>query len=380
MSSKDFYSILGVSRSASADEIKKAYRKLAMQYHPDRNPGDKAAEAQFKSINEAYEVLGDPKKRQVYDTVGPQGFSEGFEGGFSSGFPGGFGRGGGNFGDAFSEVMNEFFGMGGGPSSGGRAQGEHILRQVDLSFEDAALGKEISIKLARWESCSPCSGNGSKNGKSVTVCSNCKGTGLIRVQQGFFVIQKTCGACGGEGRIISEVCPACSGKGRISVDRTITRSIPAGVTTGMRVRIPGEGHAGLQGGPPGDLYLDVSVKPHPVFIRDGDDLVVERNLTLIQAIFGTTLEIPTLGAGYPLKLDPGTQPGTVRRVRGKGIANPATKGLGDLVIRLNVEIPTRLTREQKEALERYGELSGEAPHAGSAQDGGLFSKVKSIFD
>ncbi|MCL5953810.1 MAG: molecular chaperone DnaJ [Nitrospirae bacterium] len=381
MSSKDYYSVLGVSRSASADEIKKAYRKLAMQYHPDRNPGDKAAEAQFKLINEAYEVLGDAKKRQVYDTVGPQGFSEGFDpGGFPGGFSGGFGRGSGSFGDIFSEVMDGFFGGMGGSASGGRSQGEHILRQVDLSFEEAALGKEISIKIARWESCAPCSGNGSKNGKSVTVCSTCRGTGLIRVQQGFFIVQRTCNACGGEGRVISEICPACSGKGRISVDRTITRSIPAGVTTGMRVRISGEGHAGLQGGPAGDLYLDISVRPHPVFVREGDDLVVEKNLTLTQAIFGTTLEIPTLGAGYPLKVDPGTQPGTVRRIRGKGIANPATKGIGDLVVRLGVEIPTRLTREQREILERYAEVSGDAPSAGSSPDGGLFSKVKSIFD
>ncbi len=370
MASKDFYSVLGVPRNASADEIKKAYRKLAMQYHPDRNPGDRAAEAQFKLINEAYEVLGDPQKRQLYDSGGGSGFFEGFDGGFA--------RGGANFGDVFSEVLNEFFG---GGSSGGRQQGEHILRQVELSFEEAALGKEISIKLARWETCSPCSGIGSKNGKSVTVCSSCRGTGFVRIQQGFFHVQKTCGTCGGEGRVITEICPNCSGKGRISVDRTITRSIPAGVQTGMRVRISGEGHAGVGGGPPGDLYLDVVVRPHSVFAREGDDLVIDKNLTLTQAIFGTTLEIPTLGAPYAMKVDPGTQPGTVRRVRGKGIANPQSRSLGDLVIRFNVEIPTRLSREQREALERYAEVSGEAP-AGQAGggDGGLFSKVKSIFE
>lgn len=369
MAAKDFYSILGVSRGASQEEIKKAYRKLAMQYHPDRNPGDKAAEAQFKAINEAYEVVGDPQKRQMYDSGG-SGFFEGFEGG---------GRAGGNFGDVFSDVLNDFFG-GAASGSGGRQQGEHILRQVELSFEEAALGKEISIKLARWEGCVPCSGNGSRAGKAVTVCSACRGTGFIRIQQGFFHVQKTCGTCGGEGRMITEICSQCSGKGRVSVDRTITRSIPAGVQTGMRVRIGGEGHAGANGGPAGDLYLDVVVRAHPVFTREGDDLVVLRNLSLTQAIFGTQVEIPTLGAPYPLKLDAGTQPGTVKRVRGKGIVNPQTRGMGDLVIRFNVEIPTRLTKEQREALEKYSELSGETVGGHTGGDGGLFSKVKSIFD
>ncbi|MEC4683939.1 MAG: molecular chaperone DnaJ [Nitrospirota bacterium] len=370
MAAKDFYNILGVPRNASQDDIKKAYRKLAMQYHPDRNPGDKAAEAQFKSINEAYEVIGDPQKRQAYDSGGS---------GFFEGFDGGFGRGGAtNFGDVFSDVLSEFFGS--GSQNSGRQQGEHILRQVELSFEEAALGKEISLKLARWESCAPCSGNGSKGGKSITVCSTCRGTGYIRVQQGFFHVQRTCGTCGGEGRMITEVCVHCSGKGRISVDRTITRSIPAGVQTGMRVRIGGEGHAGLNGGPPGDLFLDIVVRPHSVFSREGDDLVVDRNLSLTQAIFGASLEIPTLGAAYPMKVDPGTQPGTVKRVRGKGIVNPQNRNMGDLVIRFNVEIPTRLSKEQREALERFAEVSGETASGQTGGDGGLFSKVKSIFD
>lgn len=376
MAAKDFYNILGVPRNASQDDIKKAYRKLAMQYHPDRNPGDRSAESHFKAVNEAYEVLGDSQKRQAYD-LGGTGFTEGFgAGGF-----GGFSRGGPtNFGDVFSDVLNEFSEYFGGTAPGGRQQGEHILRQVEMSFEDAALGKEISIKLSRWEGCASCGGNGSKGGKAISVCSTCRGTGAVRIQRGFMHIQQSCPSCGGDGRVISEVCTQCSGRGRVSVDRTITRSIPAGVQTGMRVRIGGEGHAGSNGGPPGDLFLDIVVRPHSLFTRDGDDLVVMKNLSLTQAIFGTVLEIPTLGETHSLKLDAGTQPGTVKRIRGKGIVNPQTKKMGDLVVRLAVEIPTRLSREQREALEKYAEHSGETVGGPAGGDGGIFSKVKSIFD
>ncbi len=372
MASKDYYGILGVARNASQDEIKKSYRKLAMKYHPDRNPGDKAAEAQFKSINEAYEVLGDPQKRSLFDSGG---FTEGFE-------HGGAGQAGSPFGDLFADVFSEFFG-GGGRGGPNPQQGEHILRQVELSFEEAALGREISIKLSRWESCQPCSGTGAKNGKAVRVCSTCRGTGYIRIQQGFFAVQRACSACGGEGRVVTESCPACSGRGRVTVERTITRTIPAGVPSGVRVRVNGEGHAGAYGGPPGDLYIDVTVKPHPFFSREGDDLVVEKKISFIQAIFGDEVEIPTLGAPLSLKLDPGTQPGALRRFRGKGLANPSTRQVGDLVVKISVEIPTKLTKEQREILEKYAAISGDTGShgTGSSQDGGgIFSKVKSIFE
>ncbi len=369
LASKDYYSILGVSRNASQDDLKKAYRKLAMKYHPDRNPGDKAAETQFKAINEAYEILGDPQKRSLYDSGG---FTEGFDPGFA-------GRTGSPFGDLFADVFSEFFG--GGKGGAHPQQGEHILRQVELSFEEAALGREISIKVARWESCAACTGTGAKNGKAVKVCATCRGTGYIRIQQGFFAVQRACTTCGGEGRVVTEVCPACSGRGRVSVERTITRSIPAGVQSGLRVRIGGEGHAGINGGPPGDLYLDISVKPHPVFTREGDDLVVEKKISFLQAIFGDEIEVPTLGSPFTLKIEPGTQPGTTRRFRGKGLANPQSRQTGDLVVKIRVEIPTKLTREQREILEKYAQVSGDPSlHGTQSQDGGLFSKMKSIFE
>lgn len=372
LASKDYYSLLGVAKNASQDEIKKAYRKLAMKYHPDRNPGDKAAEAQFKSINEAYEVLGDPQKRTLFDSGG---FTEGFDHGAA-------GQAGSPFGDLFADVFSEFFG-GGGRGGPHPQQGEHILRQVELSFEEAALGREISIKLSRWESCVPCSGTGAKNGKAVRVCSTCRGTGYIRIQQGFFAVQRACSACGGEGRVVTETCPNCSGRGRVSVERTITRTIPAGVPSGVRVRVNGEGHAGAYGGPPGDLYIDVSVKPHPFFSREGDDLVVEKKISFLQAIFGDEVEIATLGAPISLKVDAGTQPGTIRRFRGKGLANPQTRQVGDLVVKISVEIPTKLSKEQREILEKYAAVSGaSATHgSGSSPDGGgIFSKVKSMFE
>ncbi|KGA93715.1 molecular chaperone DnaJ [Leptospirillum ferriphilum] len=372
MAAKDYYSLLGVSRTASPDEIKKAYRKLAMKYHPDRNPGDKAAEAQFKSINEAYEVLGDPQKKSIYDSGG---FTEGFD---SASYQGA----GSPFGDLFADVFSEFFGGGqrGGPNP---QQGEHILRQVELSFEEAALGREISIKISRWETCSPCSGTGAKNGKAVRVCSTCRGTGYIRIQQGFFAVQRACSACGGEGRVVTESCPVCSGRGRTSVDRTITRTIPAGVSSGVRVRINGEGHAGAFGGPPGDLFLDITVKPHAFFSREGDDLVVEKKISFLQAIFGDEVEVPTLGTPLTLKVEPGTQPGAIRRFRGKGLANPQTRHMGDMIVRLTVEIPTKLNREQRELLEKFASVSGEGgshTSGGASDGGGIFSKVKSIFE
>lgn len=372
MASKDYYNILGVSRSASQEELKKAYRKLAMQYHPDRNPGDKAAEAQFKSINEAYEILGDPKKRSIYDNGG---FSEGFDmGGFS-----GRGAGGGHFGDVFADVFSEFFGT--AQSGGSQAQqGEHILRQVELTFEEAALGREISVKVPRWESCSPCQGTGAKAGKAVKVCTTCRGSGYVRIQQGFFAVQRACTTCNGEGRLITDPCPVCSGRGRQSVERTITRSIPPGVQTGMRVRIGGEGHAGSHNGPPGDLFLDIIVRPHDIFSREGDDLVVEKNLSFIQAIFGDEVDVPTLGASIKLKVDPGTQPGTIKRFRGKGLVNPQNRQMGDLLVRLKVEIPTQLLKEQRELLEKYAEISGHAVHDSGHHEGGIFSKVKSMFE
>ncbi len=377
MAKRDYYEILGVNRNATDEEIKKAYRRLAVKYHPDRNPDNKEAEERFKEINEAYEVLKDPDKRRKYDlfghTMGPGG-AGGFEG-FGEGF-GGFGGFGGGFSDIFEDIFEDFFGT----STRKRKRpekGADLRYNLEISFEDAAFGMETRIKIPRTETCPVCHGTGARSSVKLAICPTCRGTGQIRVHQGFFTLTRTCYHCNGEGRIITDPCDRCNGKKRIQVERTLSVKIPPGVETGSRLRLAGEGEAGINGGPPGDLYIVITVREHPFFSRDGNDIICEVPISVVKAILGGKIEVPTLTGPVTLTIPPGTQPGSVLRVKGKGIKDLRGYGVGDQLVKIKVEIPKKLSPKQKELLEEYARVSGEDVSHGS---GGFFEKVKHIFE
>ncbi|MGH9895653.1 MAG: molecular chaperone DnaJ, partial [bacterium] len=312
MAKRDYYEILGVSRNAAAAELKAAYRKLAMQTHPDRNPGDKAAEQRFKEINEAYEVLSDPEKRKRYDMFGHAGTQPG--GGGFEGFD--FGRGG--FGDVFSDIFEDFFGIGGRGRQ--RAErGNDLQYNLELSFEESVSGKEATLKIPRWETCQDCKGSGAKSASALKPCPTCKGTGQLRFQQGFFSINRTCNHCEGAGQMISDPCGICRGRKRVYRERMLTVHIPAGIESGMRLRLANEGEHGINGGPPGDLYVAVTVKPHPIFLRKGHDIVVDVPINMVTAILGGKIEVPTLKGTTIVKIPSGTQHDKSLRLRGLGI-------------------------------------------------------------
>lgn len=344
---RDYYEVLGVSRSAGEQELKSAYRKLAMQYHPDRNPSDsQAAEEKFKEISEAYGVLADAQKRAAYDRFGHAGVSN--SGGYSPDFNSTI------FTD-FSDIFGDFFGFGDVFGRGGsrtRAQrGSDLRYDLTIDFSEAANGLETKVKIPRWEQCAACSGRGSKKGSDPVTCSACHGRGQIRSSQGFFTIARTCPQCGGAGQVIREVCPDCHGEGRVRQEKVLGLKIPAGVEDGMRLRVSGEGEAGQQGGPPGDLYVLISVREHEYFERRGSDLYCTIPISLVQATLGTEIKVPLLRGTEKLRIPEGTQTGSVFRIRGKGFPSIDGRGPGDVYVNIHVVIPRHINRDLRHTFE-----------------------------
>jgi len=366
----DYYEVLGVSRGASDQELKSAYRKLAMQHHPDRNPDNPEAEDQFKLASEAYQVLSDPEKRAIYDRYGHAGLSGG--GGFD---PSGFS--GPDIGDIFGDIFGEMFNMGGG-RGGSRAQkGRDLRADISLTFEESVFGKQTEIKIRRMESCTTCRGSGAAAGRGATACAQCGGRGQVRYQQGFFSVARACGACSGTGSVIAEPCKDCRGDGRQPKEHTISVTVPAGIEDGMRIRYQGEGDTGRTGGPAGDLYVVVSVQPHPFFEREGNDLHYVMPISFPQAALGAELSIPTLEGEAKLKIPEGTQSGRQFRLRNKGVPVLNDHGRGDLIVHVAVQIPTKLNKMQKELLRQLGETITVENTPSSRT---LFSRVKDIFN
>jgi molecular chaperone DnaJ len=353
MAKRDYYEVLGVNRNASEAELKKAYRRLAMKYHPDRNPGPEA-EQLFKETKEAYEVLADPQKRSAYDQFGHAGVDAGM-----GGAPGGFG---GGFSDIFGDVFGDIFGGGRGGRPRSR-RGADLRYDLDLSLEDAVAGKTVKIRVPTLVECGTCRGTGARPGTSPVTCGTCHGTGQVRMQQGFFSIQQTCPRCRGTGTVIESPCTACNGHGRIQQDKTLSVKVPPGVDTGDRIRLAGEGEMGDLGGPPGDLYVQVRVQPHPIFERQDSDLYCEVPICFTDAALGGDLEVPTLDGRVMLRIPSGTQTGKLFRVRGKGVRPVRGGPAGDLLCRVTVETPVNLTEEQKDLLRRLDEsLKGRSGH------------------
>jgi molecular chaperone DnaJ len=365
---KDYYELLGVNRSAGEDEIKKAYRKLALQHHPDRNPGDKQAEEKFKEVSEAYSVLSDAQKRSQYDQFGHAAFGE------SGPFSGGFDFSGG-FEDVFGDIFGEFFGGGGGRRRG-RGRGEDLRYNLTLKFEEAAFGVEKKIKIPRHGPCETCRGTGAKAGTAPQTCLTCHGRGQVSFQQGFFSVSRTCSQCHGQGTIVKEPCATCGGAGRVRTMHTLSVKIPAGVDTGSRLKLRDEGETGPVGGVPGDLYVVIQTESHPIFVRDNLDIICDVPISFVQAALGAEIDVPTLDGKVKMKIPSGTQSGKVFRMKGKGIKDVQGLQQGDEHVRVIVETPTRLTAKQKELLKDFAELGGEEVNPLSK---GFFDKVKELF-
>ncbi len=376
MAKKDYYEILGVGRDASEDEIKKVYRKLAMKYHPDRNPNDKSAEEKFKDVKEAYEVLTDANKRAAYDQFGHAGVDPNNMGGFG----GAAGAGGfGNFSDAFGDIFGEIFGQGRGSRANAVYRGADLRYNLELSLEDAARGTELKIRVPTQETCETCHGTGAKPGTEPQTCPTCHGQGEVRISQGFFSVQQTCPQCHGRGKIITTPCGTCHGSGRVKKSKTLSVKIPAGVDQDDRIRLTGEGEAGINGGPPGDLYVVVYLKPHSLFKRDGADLHCEMPISFGVAALGGELEIPTLDGHAKIKIPAGTQTGQLFRLKEKGIKPVRGTRTGDLYCHVVVETPQKLTSRQKELLKEFDEISYHDPARHSPQSKSWKEKVKTFF-
>ena len=374
MAKRDYYEVLGLEKGVSEEEIKKAYRKMAVKHHPDKNPGDKAAEEKFKELGEAYEVLSDQQKRAVYDQYGHAAFDR---------RSGGFGRAGG-FHDPF-EVFREVFGgggifedlFGGGHHDASQPhRGDDLRYDMEITFEEAAQGCEKEITITKPERCDTCDGSGAEAGSRARTCPSCGGRGQVITSRGIFSIAQTCPQCQGAGRILDKPCKACRGNGRREKTSRIKLRIPAGVDTGARLRSSGNGEAGWRGGPAGDLYVFIHVRPHEIFQRDGDDLVCDVPVSFVQATLGTEIDVPTLTGKASLKLPAGTQPGTVFRLKGKGVKNIQGYGHGDLHVRINIEVPTQLSAAQRTKLEEFAQLcnGNESPISQS-----FFDKAKKLF-
>lgn len=348
MAKRDYYEVLDVAKTASEDELKKAYRKMAMKHHPDRNPGDKAAEEAFKECNEAYETLTDAKKRALYDQYGHEGLQRGGSGG----------GGAGGFSDIFGDVFSDIFGGGGG--RGGPRRGADLRYLLELSLEQAVFGVTETIKLPAWDDCTTCGGYGTADGKKPKECQQCRGAGQVQVRQGFFVLQQTCPVCRGKGVLVTDACKPCRGVGKVKREKTLEVKIPAGVDTGDRIRLTGEGEPGDAGANPGDLYVQVNVKPHEFFERDGSDLHCTVPVSIVTASLGGEMEVPTLKGKAQLKVPEGTQSGKTFRMRGMGVKSVRGGPQGDLLCNVVVEVPVHLSRKQKDLLKAFGEsLEGE---------------------
>ena len=376
MPKRDFYEVLGVGRDASDEEIKKAYRRLAVKFHPDKNPGDKSAEEKFKEIGEAYEALSDPQRRSAYDHYGHAAFDPRARAGRAGGF-------GGGFHDPF-EIFREVFGGGGGifesffgsqdPSQPQR--GDDLRYDLEIALEDAALGCEKEISVSKLDRCDACNGAGMEPGSKIRTCSTCGGRGQVLTSRGIFSIAQTCPHCKGAGRVLEKPCKSCRGNGKLERSSKIKLRIPPGVDAGSRLRSSGNGEAGFRGGPPGDLYVVLHVKAHEIFQRDGDDLLCEVPVSFVQATLGAEIEVPTLDGRTTIKIPTGTQPGTTFRVKGKGVKNLQGYGHGDLRVRVQVEVPARLTPEQKAKLQEFAESCGEDANPISKS---FFEKAKKLF-
>lgn len=377
MSKRDYYEVLGVARDASDEDLKKAYRRLAMKHHPDRNGGDGEAEARFKEVKEAYEVLGDGNKRAAYDRYGHAAFDP--RAGGPSGFGGGA-EGMGGFADAFGDIFSEIFG--GGRAGGGRSnvyRGADLRYNMELTLEQAARGYATEIRVPSWDECGTCHGAGAKPGTQAKTCGTCNGQGSVRMAQGFFSVQQTCPTCHGKGKVIPEPCSACHGHGRLKTQKTLEVTIPAGIDEGQRIRLAGKGEPGLNGGPAGDLYVEIHIAAHDVFQRDGDDLHAELPLSFATATLGGEVEVPTLEGRATVPVPEGTQTGKTFRLRGQGIQGLRTGHRGDLYIHVSVETPVRLTDKQKKLLREFDEsvrAGGDkhSPHTKSFMD-----RMKSFF-
>ena len=369
---KDFYEILGVNRDAADDEIKKAYRKLAMKFHPDRNPDNPKAEEQFKEAKNAYEILSDSQKRAAYDQYGHAGVEQ--QAGMG-------GAGGAGFGDAFSDIFGDIFGQGRG-GGGGRSnvyRGADLRYNLEISLEDAARGSETKIRIPTMEECEACAGTGAKKGTEPKTCPTCNGHGQVRMQQGFFSIQQTCPKCHGTGRYIATPCLSCHGAARIKSHKTLSIKIPSGIDEGDRIRLTGEGEHGVNGGPAGDLYVQMHIKEHAVFTRDHDDLHCEMPVSFTIAALGGEIEIPTLDGVARLKIPPETQSGKIFRLRGKGIKGIRSVGRGDLMCHVVVETPVNLTATQKELLREFETISAQNAGLHNPRANGWMDKVKDFF-
>jgi molecular chaperone DnaJ len=379
-SKRDHYDVLGVPKNATDDDIKKAYRKLAMKFHPDRNQGDdaKKAEEKFKEAKEAYEILSEPQKRAAYDQFGHAGVDPSMGRGGPGG-PEGFG----GFAEAFGDIFGDIFGAGGRRPGG--AGGQQVYRGSDLSYameitlEEAAGGKETQIRVPTWETCDTCHGSGAKPGTSAKTCHTCNGSGTVHLRQGFFSIQQTCPTCHGSGRVIPEPCPACNGAGRIKKQKTLEVKIPAGINEGMRIRSAGNGEPGTNGGPPGDLYIEIRIKAHEIFERDGDDLHCTVPVGLTTAALGGSIEVPTLGGKAEIELPEGTQHGKTFRLRGKGIKGIRSSYPGDLYCHVTVETPVKITEHQRKLLKELDESFRRAGDRHSPNAKSWTDRVKDLF-
>jgi molecular chaperone DnaJ len=367
MAKRDYYEVLGLSRDAVEDDIKKAYRKLAMQHHPDRNPDNPKSEEKFKEAKEAYEVLCDPEKRAAYDRFGHQAV-EGMAGA----------GGGAGFADAFGDIFSEIFGGGRGRSNVYR--GADLRYNLEISLEEAARGTETKIRIPTLETCETCHGNGAKPGTEPSTCPTCHGQGQVRIQQGFFSLQQTCPRCGGSGKVIRDPCATCSGAGRVKRQKTLSVKIPAGVDEGDRIRLSGEGEAGVNGGPPGDLYVVIRLRAHSVFQREENDLHCEMPISFTVAALGGDIEIPTLDGSAKIKIPPETQSGKVFRLRGKGIKGVRSNTHGDLLCHVVVETPVSLTPRQKELLLELEAINQEGSGRHNPKAKSWFEKVKEFFE
>ncbi len=375
MAKRDFYVVLGVQKTASEVEIKKAYRRAAQKYHPDRNPDNQEAEEKFKEAKEAYEVLSNPQKRAAYDQFGHAGVDP------SAGMGGGGGAGGAGFGDIFGDVFGDIFGAGRGGGGGQRAyRGSDLRYNLDLSLEDAVRGTTVKIRVPTMVACKSCDGSGAKKGSSPVTCSTCGGHGQVRVTQGFFSLQQTCPQCHGNGKVIKDPCTSCHGQGRVKEHKTLSVKIPAGVDTGDRIRLANEGEAGENGGPPGDLYVQIKVQPHAIFSREDSDLYCEMPISFVTAALGGELDVPTLDGRVLLKIPAETQSGKVFRLRGKGVKSVHGGPVGDLLCKVVVETPVNLSRRQKELLEEFQQSMDDADVKHSPRSSNWFDGVKKFFD
>jgi molecular chaperone DnaJ len=370
MSKRDYYEVLGVSKDTDPKDIKKAYRRVAMKYHPDRNPDDPDADDKFKEATEAYDVLMDAEKRQAYDNYGHAGVDPSMGGG-----------GSGNFSDVFGDVFGDIFGGGGGGRGrGGPQRGSDLRYTLDITLEDAVKGTTVEIRVPTLAGCDTCDGSGAKKGSKPTTCGTCGGVGQVRMQQGFFQVQQTCPTCRGKGKSISDPCGSCHGEGRVERTKTLSVKVPPGVDTGDRIRLSGEGEAGPDGGPAGDLFVQMSVQQHAIFERDGKNLYCEVPITFVDAALGGELEVPTLNGRVKLKIPAETQTGKLFRLRGKGVKPVRGGSVGDLLCRAVLETPVGLTKRQKELLNELQESLGKGGKSHSPRQSSWFEGVKNFFD